>query len=98
MTNAVTEIRPKSVLLDMANRYGMEPAAFEATVRASYGKAASVSMKTVVKDVTDWPALAVYMSNHAECQDLLRKLAQRAVDAGRTGIPGITTREEAKVR
>jgi phage recombination protein Bet len=33
--NAVTEIRPKSVLLDMANRYGMEPAAFEATVRAT---------------------------------------------------------------
>lgn len=33
--NAVTEMRPKSVLLDMANRYGMEPAAFEATVRAT---------------------------------------------------------------
>lgn len=33
--NAITEIRPKSVLLDMANRYGMEPAAFEATVRAT---------------------------------------------------------------
>ncbi|MBB3411270.1 phage recombination protein Bet [Rhizobium sp. BK316] len=33
--NAVAEIRPKSVLLDMANRYGMEPPAFEATVRAT---------------------------------------------------------------
>lgn len=33
--NAIVEIRPKSVLLDMSNRYGMEPAAFEATVRAT---------------------------------------------------------------
>lgn len=33
--NAIAEIRPKSVLIDMASRYGMEPAAFEATVRAT---------------------------------------------------------------
>ena len=69
-----------------------------APIRASYGKAASVSVKTVVKDVTDWTALAVYMAAHPEVQDLLRKLAQRALDAGRTNIPGITTTEEAKVR
>lgn len=33
--NAIVEVRPKSVLVDMASRYGMEPAAFEATVRAT---------------------------------------------------------------
>lgn len=67
-------------------------------IRATYGKAASVSVKIVVDQVTDWAALASYMSNHPECQDLLRKLAQRALDAGRTNIPGITTTEAAKVR
>jgi phage recombination protein Bet len=38
--NAVATIndRPKSVLLDMASRYGMEPAAFEATLRATVCK------------------------------------------------------------
>jgi phage recombination protein Bet len=36
MTNtAVATTQPKSVLIDMATRYGMEPAAFEATVRAT---------------------------------------------------------------
>ncbi|MFB9952084.1 hypothetical protein ACFFP0_24815 [Rhizobium puerariae] len=67
-------------------------------IRATYGKAASVSVKIVVDQVTDWPALASYMSNHPECQDLLRKLAQRALDAGRTNIPGITVTEKAAVR
>lgn len=69
-----------------------------ASIKPTYGKAASVQVKTVVKDVTDWQALAVYMSVHPEVQDVLRKLAQRALDAGRTDIPGITTAEEAKVR
>lgn len=69
-----------------------------APIKPAYGKAASVSVKTVVKDVTDWPALAVYMSNHGECQDLLKKLAQRAIDAGRTNVPGITTEQVAAVR
>lgn len=31
----IDEARPRSVLVDMAHRYGMEPAAFEATVRAT---------------------------------------------------------------
>lgn len=69
-----------------------------APIRATYGKSASVKATIVVDEVTDWPALAVYMSNHQESQDLLRKLAQRALDAGRTNIPGITTTEAAKVR
>jgi hypothetical protein len=68
------------------------------SIRASYGKAASVKATVVVDQVTDWPALAVYMSSHEECRTLLRQLAQRALDAGRTNIPGITVTEIAKVR
>lgn len=68
-----------------------------AQVKATYGKAASVKAVTVVDEVTDWAALSAYMLNHPEMRELLLKLAQRAVDAGRT-VPGITTREEAKIR
>lgn len=74
------------------------PAPAPTPIKAAYGKAASVKVSVVVKDVTDYPALAVYMSNHPDCQDLLRKLAQRALDAGRTNVPGITTEERAAVR
>lgn len=69
-----------------------------APIKASYGKAASVSVKNMVKDVTDWKALAIYMCEHPVMQDTLRTLAQRALDAGRTNIPGITTEEKAAVR
>lgn len=69
-----------------------------APIKPTYGKAASVSVKIVVKDVTDWTALAVYMAQHPVMQDTLRQLAQRALDAGRTNIPGITTEEKANVR
>src|ERR1700743_3858184 len=44
MSNAVAtiaEARPKSVLVDMATRFGMEPAAFEQTLRATVIKNAS---------------------------------------------------------
>lgn len=74
------------------------PAELVGQIRATYGKAASVSVKVVVDQVTDWAALASYMSNHPECQELLRKLAQRAIDSGRTNIPGITVTERAAVR
>lgn len=80
-----------------APKVEVQPDVAPSTVRASYGKAASVSAKLFVDEVTDWPALAVYMSSHPEAQDMLRKLAQRAVDAGRT-VPGITTIEKANVR
>jgi hypothetical protein len=80
-----------------APKVDVQPDAAPSTIRGSYGKAASVSAKTVVKEVTDWSALAVYMSSHPEAQALLRQLAQRAIDAGRT-VPGITTEEVATVR
>lgn len=69
-----------------------------APIKPTYGKAASVAVKIVLKDVTDWKALAVYMCDHPTAQDMLRQLAQRAIDAGRTNIPGITTEEKASVR
>ena len=74
------------------------PEVAPAPIRATYGKSASVQVKTVVKDITDWKALAIYMCDHPQNQDLLRQLAQRALDAGRTNIPGITIEEKAAVR
>jgi hypothetical protein len=69
-----------------------------APIKPTYGKAASVSVKVVLKDITDWRALADYMLEHPIMQDTLRQLAQRALDAGRTNIPGITTEERASVK
>ncbi len=80
-----------------APKVEVQPDVAPSTVRASYGKAASVSAKTIVDEVKDWSALAVYMSSHKEAQELLVRLAQRAIDAGRT-VPGITTKEVAAVR
>lgn len=69
-----------------------------ATVRPTYGRAAAVKEIKVVTDVTDYAALAMYMIGHAELKELLFKLAQRAVDAGRTDVPGITIEERATIR
>lgn len=74
------------------------PAETAGRISGAYGKSASVTAKLVVKSVTDWKALAVYMSAHAEMQTLLKALAQRALDAGRTEIPGVETEEVASVR
>lgn len=73
-------------------------AAAPAAIKPTYGKAASVQVKLVVDEITDWAALYTYMSNREEVQALLRQLAQKALDAGRTNIPGITTIEKAAVR
>lgn len=69
-----------------------------APIKPTYGKAASVQVKIVLDEVTDWTALYTYMANRPEVQDLLRQLAQKALDAGRANIPGITTTEKAAVR
>jgi len=67
-------------------------------IKATYGKSASVQVKKIVADVTDYAALYAYMAGREEVQTLLRQLAQRALDAGRTNIPGITVEEKAAVR
>lgn len=74
------------------------PAPAPTPIKPTYGKTASVQVKVIVKDVTDWKALALYMIDHPVLQDTLRSLAQRALDAGRTNVPGITTDEQAQVR
>ncbi|TIP70334.1 MAG: hypothetical protein E5X53_28305 [Mesorhizobium sp.] len=67
-----------------------------APIKGTYGKAASRQVKQVVSAVTDWAALSAYMLDHPELRDLLMKLAQRAVDAGRT-VPGIELEERVSV-
>lgn len=71
--------------------------ACSAKITATYGKAASVTAVMVLDEVTDWAALSAYMLNHPEMRELLMKLAQRAIAAGRT-VPGVTVKEEVKVR
>lgn len=74
------------------------PAPAPTPIQPTYGKAASVSVKLVVQQVTDWKALALYMLEHPDMKAMLTTLAQRALDAGRTNIPGITTEEKANIR
>lgn len=65
-------------------------------IKGTYGKAASVKVKLVVTKVTDPAALFGFLNGHPELDDCMFKLAQRAIDAGRT-VPGIETQEQAKV-
>lgn len=74
-----------------------EPAPVATTrIKGGFGRAASVKAVKVVTEVTDWPALYGYMKDHPEVTDLLKRLAQRAVDAGRD-VPGVTIEERRKV-
>lgn len=68
-----------------------------APIKPTYGKSASVSIKLVVTEVTDWAALSAYMLNHPDFQTCLRDLAQRATDKGHT-VPGVKVEEKAAVR
>ena len=68
-----------------------------APIKPTYGKSASVSIKMVVTEVTDWVALSTYMLNHPDFQNCLRDLAQRATDKGHT-VPGVKVEEKAAVR
>jgi hypothetical protein len=94
---AASEQQGKTAVVDAPTPVAPVEAA-PAAIKPSYGKAASVQVKVVVDEVTDWTALYTYMSNREEVQALLRQLAQRALDAGRTNVPGITTIEKANVR
>lgn len=73
------------------------PEAAPTPIKPAYGKAASVSVKKVVTEVTDWAALSAYMLNHPDLQACLRDLAQRATDKGHT-VPGVKVEERAAVR
>lgn len=65
-------------------------------VRGGYGRAASVKAVHVVTAITDRQAAMAFFAEHEEMTELLMKLAQRAIDAGRT-VPGVTVEERAKV-
>lgn len=73
------------------------PEVAPAPIKPTYGKSASVSIKKVVTEVTDWTALSAFMIGHPDLQACLRDLAQRAVDKGHT-VPGVTVEEKAAVR
>lgn len=75
----------------------VETAPAPAPIKGSYGKAASVSIKKVVTEVTDWTKLAAFMIGHPDLQNCLRDLAQRAVDKGHD-VPGVIVEERAAVR
>lgn len=74
------------------------PAPVQTTLKGSYGRAATVTAKIVVDQVTDQDALYAYLREHKEVKELLFDLAQRAHKAGRTNIPGISLKEEVDVR
>lgn len=73
------------------------PEVAPAPIKPTYGKSASVSIKLIVTEVTDWVALSTFMLNHPDLQNCLRDLAQRATDKGHT-VPGVKVEEKAAVR
>lgn len=66
-----------------------------APIKGAAGRAASVKLVKVVT-VTDQDAVYAYMRERPEVAELLAKLAQRAVDAGRE-VPGTTVEEQRRV-
>lgn len=68
-----------------------------APIKGAAGRAASSKPKLFVKSIDDIDKLYTYMRSRTEVYDTLFALAQKAVDAGRTDVPGITTEERAKV-
>jgi len=72
------------------------PPAAPAPVKGAYGRAASVKLIKVAT-VTDRDAFYGYVKDHPDLIGLLDKLAQRAVDAGRENIPGVSIEEQRKV-
>jgi len=80
---------------DVAPAPSPEPS--RATIKGGYGKAASVRVKTTLKEVTDWQKAAVYFSNDPELRAVIEKLAKLEIEAGRS-VPGASSHEVADVR
>lgn len=66
-----------------------------APIKGAAGRAASVRVIKVAS-VTDQDAAYGYLKTHLELVDLIRKLAQRAVDAGHV-VPGVSVEEQRRV-
>ena len=71
------------------------PPAATTKVRGAYGRAAAVKAVKVAT-VTDQDAAYGYLKTHPEMIDLIKRLAQRAVDAGYT-VPGVSVEEVKRV-
>jgi hypothetical protein len=93
---AARQAQPDAEVIE-APAPSVAPMAAPAPIKGTYGKAASVSIKKVVTEVTDWAALSAFMIGHPEVQALLSSLAQRAVDKGHD-VPGVKVEERAAVR
>jgi hypothetical protein len=94
---AARQSHPDGEVIEAPPPVERAPAPAPAPIKGSYGKAASVSIKKVVTDVTDWTKLAAFMIGHPDMQSCLRDLAQRAIDKGHD-VPGVTVEEKAMVR
>lgn len=67
------------------------------TIKGASGRAASVGVRKVVKSITDLDAVFQQFAHLPEVYNLLRDLAQKAVDNGRT-VAGVEIKEEATVK
>ena len=66
-------------------------------VKGASGRAASMGTRTVVKSVTDWPALFAFFASDEGIQSALLKLANKAVEGGQT-VPGVETEIVGRVK
>lgn len=71
-------------------------AAAPTPIRGSYGRAASVSVISVVTGISDQDALYRFLRDHPDLKNCMFDLAKRAVAKGHT-VPGVTVEEQAKV-
>ena len=72
------------------------PAPYQPTItKGAYGRAASNKIVKVVTAVEDWEVLFGFLKTHKELQELMFKLAQRAVDKNFT-VPGVKIEERIK--
>jgi hypothetical protein len=78
-----------------APEFAPPPPAAPTVVKPAYGRATSSKVVRVVTTIDDWAALFNHFKDRTEVQDVLRKLAQRAVTDGHD-VPGVTIDEQKK--
>lgn len=90
-------------LQEVANRAGVRvpefappPPPAAPIVKGGYGRAASVKVVKVVREVNDWSALFAFLKDDPELRECAIKLAKRRINAGQT-VPGVVIAEERRV-
>lgn len=73
------------------------PPPLPSKVRGASGRGANVGTRTVVKSVTDWPALFAFFQSDEGIQSALLKLANKAVEGGQP-VPGVETEVVGRVK